>query len=289
MLYPPTSDNPGANAATATTVESILAEYVATCQFYGLTKDRANAGVLTTLRFSLPSLRVSGDFHDKDMLPLAELLLRHGNGYLKFIHRLDFSRSSKEGKMYGQGRPGFRSHGALTLAKVLQSSRHIKDVRLQGNRIGPYGAQALFLACSRNRSVQRLGLRNCVIGERGGMAFAEMVRRDISQEQCGLIDVDLSVNRIGYRASLAIEAAMKKRTEHGQDGIYVDLMGNQVLQEVCWKEKGFDVQYYETLAVLARIEHPSLTIPFFHLAWHRFSMVSHMGEFNTWHCVERIL
>ena len=90
------------DAATAmmkkmATLESIMAEYIATCKFYGC-ESRVNAGVLTTLRFTLPSLRVSGDFHDADMLALAEILLRHGNGPLRFIKRLDFSRSSKEGR-----------------------------------------------------------------------------------------------------------------------------------------------------------------------------------------------
>ena len=213
------------------TLEAIMAEYIATCKFYGCA-SRVNAGVLTTLRFALPSLRVSGDFHDADMLALAEILLRYGNGPLRFIKRLDFSRSSREGKEYGQGIAGFRSHGALTLSKVLQSTEFVEEVRLQGNRLGPYGASAIFLACSRNRTIKRLALRRCLIGARGGLAFAELLRRDMEDQECGLVDVDLSVNRIGFRASVAIEEAMMKRVQHGQDSMYVDLMGNLVLQEV---------------------------------------------------------
>lgn len=38
--------------------ERILTEYVAACRFYGC-GNRINAGVLTTIRFSLPALRVS--------------------------------------------------------------------------------------------------------------------------------------------------------------------------------------------------------------------------------------
>lgn len=225
------------NTATTTTttnimatLESIMAEYIATCKFYGC---RVNAGVLTTLRFTLPSLRVSGDFHDADMLALAEILLRHGNGPLRFIKRLDFSRSSQEGKEHnGQGKPGFRSHGAFTLSKVLQTSEFVQEVRLQGNRLGPYGASAIFLACSRNQTIQRLAMRRCLIGEKGGLAFAELLHRDMEDQKCGLVDVDLSVNRIGFRASVAIEEAMNKRVQNGQDSMYVDLMGNLVLQEV---------------------------------------------------------
>lgn len=213
------------------TMENIMAEYIATCKFYGC-ESRSNAGVLTTLRFALPSLRVSGDFHDADMLALAEILLRYGNGPLRFIKRLDFSRSAKEGKIHGQGKAGFRSHGALTLSKVLQSTVFVEEVRLQGNRLGPYGASALFLACSQNRTIKRLSMRQCLIGERGGLAFAELLRRDTEDRACGLVDVDLSVNRMGFRASVAIEEAMIKRVQQGQDGLYVDLGGNLVLQEV---------------------------------------------------------
>ncbi|CAB9512141.1 UPF0073 inner membrane protein YqfA [Seminavis robusta] len=214
------------------TVENIIAEYIATCRFYGC-QDRVNAGVLTTLRFSLPSLRVSGDFHDADMLALAEIMLRHGNGPLRFIKRLDFTRSSKEGKLHGQR--GFRSHGALTLSKILQQSEYIQEVRMEGNRLGPYGASAIFLACSRNRTVRRLGMRKCIIGERGGLAFAELLQRDCQDGQdshLGLVDVDLSVNRIGFRGSLAIERAMMERTDKGRDSIFVDIFGNLVLQEI---------------------------------------------------------
>ena len=239
LLHPHESTVISATNTTTTTttnimatLESIMAQYITTCKFYGC-ESRVNAGVLTTLRFTLPSLRVSGDFHDADMLALAEILLRHGNGPLRFIKRLDFSRSSKEGKEHnGQGKPGFRSHGAFTLSKVLQTSEFIQEVRLQGNRLGPYGASAIFLACSRNPTIQRLEMRRCLIGEKGGLAFAELLHRDMEDQECGLVDVDLSVNRIGFRASVAIEEAMNKRVQNGQDSIYVDLMGNLVLQEV---------------------------------------------------------
>lgn len=219
-------------AGKMATLERILSEYITTCKFYGC-ESRANAGVLTTLRFSLPSLRVSGDFHDSDMLALAEILLRYGNGPLRFIKRLDFSRSSKEGKLNGQ--TGFRSHGAFTLSKILQQSEYIKEVRIDGNRVGPYGASAIFLACSQNRTMKRLGMRGCRAGERGGFAFAEILQRNAENDansRCGLLDVDLSVNRIGFRGCLAIERALLRRTKEGKENMYVDVMGNLVLQEV---------------------------------------------------------
>jgi hypothetical protein len=128
-------------------------EYMAVCRFFGV-GHRVNAGVLTTFRFSLPSLRVSGSFHDADMLALSEILLRYSNGPLKYIKRLDFSLSSKEGKLHGKA--GFRSHGALTLSKVLQGAEHIEEVLLQRNRIGPFGAAAIFIACADNSSIKKI-------------------------------------------------------------------------------------------------------------------------------------
>jgi hypothetical protein len=110
-------------------IESILQEYTAACQIYGCA-DRINAGILTTLRFRLPSLRVSGSFFDADMLALAEVLLHHINGALSYIRRLDFSLAAMEGKQFGK--KGIRSHGAYALSKVLQMSLYIEEVFLPG-------------------------------------------------------------------------------------------------------------------------------------------------------------
>jgi hypothetical protein len=50
-------------SSPASTTEAILSQYIAACRFYGCP---LNSGVLTTFRFCLPSLRVSGSFHDAD-------------------------------------------------------------------------------------------------------------------------------------------------------------------------------------------------------------------------------
>ena len=76
---------PGNNDGS--TVESLIHQYISACHLYGCS-DRINAGVLTTLRFSLPTLRASGSFHDADMLALCEILLPHCNGALSHIRRL---------------------------------------------------------------------------------------------------------------------------------------------------------------------------------------------------------
>ena len=216
------TDTPSSSA----TIERILTDYIAACNFYGC-GNRINAGVLTTLRFSLPSMRVSAAFYDADMLALTEILLRYGNGPLQYLHRLDFSIPSKEGHLHGTA--GFRSHGALALAKVLQSTQHIKEVYVQRNHVGHYGASALFIACSTNAVVEKLVLRRCRVGERGAMFFAELMA---TASECGLRDVDLSANQIGFKGTLAIEQALVERQRKNLAPIVVDLEGNLVLQEI---------------------------------------------------------
>eukprot|EP00934_Nitzschia_sp_Nitz4_P005554 Nitzschia sp. Nitz4//scaffold153_size53422//41610//43282//NITZ4_006765-RA/size53422-augustus-gene-0.44-mRNA-1//1//CDS//3329537274//5544//frame0 len=224
----------GASASpSANQIESILAEYMCLCQFY---KVPYNAGVVTTLRFSLPSLRVSGSFHDMDMMALVELLLRHANDKLRFVRRLDFGIASKEGRRFRSYKLGFTSHGAFALAKVLQTTKYIQQVWLPRHRIGPYGASALFIACRENPSIQMLNLRRCRIQERGAFAFIELIGGAAKDgaTNCGLVDVDLSANGIGNRGTMAVELAVKQRNEKLSTSLplFVNIEGNLVFPEI---------------------------------------------------------
>ena len=206
--------------------ERMLHDYLIICRWY---KVAPNAGAMTTLRFSLPSLRLTGLFEDADLLALAELLLHHANGPLSYIHRLDFSVRHDLARWHRR-HVGIRSHGALALAKVLQSSRHIRELNLTRNPIGPYGASAIFIACASNASIHKLVLRRCRAGERGALVFAEWIG---PSETCGLVDIDLSANFIGFKGSLAIERALQARALQLElPFIHVNLEGNLVLQEI---------------------------------------------------------
>jgi len=208
-------------------VQDIIHDYIAACKFYGC-GERVNPGVLTSLRFSLPAMRVAGSFHDADMLALTEILFKYGNGQLSYIKRLDFSLGSKEGKLHGKA--GFRSHGAFALSKAIQSLHHVEELLLQRNRIGSYGASAIFIACASNDSIRRLELRRCGIGERGALAFAEILAES---SETALADVDLSANMIGFRGCMAVEEALRRRSAKSDlSPMVVDLEGNLVLQEV---------------------------------------------------------
>lgn len=196
-------------------------------------------------------LRVSGQFFDADMLALVEVLLNHCNGHLSYIRRLDFSLAAKEGKQLGK--KGIRSHGAYALSKVLQISKHIEEVFLPNNKIGPYGASAIFYAVSSNPTLRTLLMRGCRIGERGAFSLVSQIlevpeneninnnsntngeedkNKNRSCSCCGLREIDLSANRIGFYGVFAIEKALQRRGAHQKEAIEVDLEANMVFQEV---------------------------------------------------------
>ncbi|MGK3736501.1 MAG: hypothetical protein ACI8RD_008986 [Bacillariaceae sp.] len=228
----------------AGTIETIIGEYMCFCRFYSVP---FNSGILTTIRFSSPSLRPTGSFHDTDMLALVELLLRHGNGALKHITRLDFSIASKEGRhVMNRKLIGFKSHGALSLAKALQTTKYIREVFLPRHRIGSYGASALFMACRQNKTIEDLNLRRCRIGERGALAFCELILDDMNHHKqpsskdnktaAGrrVFNVNLSANQIGHQGTAAIENLLKDRlaSSEKRGQIFVNMEGNLVFPEV---------------------------------------------------------
>lgn len=222
-VYPLLAAPMSSSVQSTSQTQVMLGEYMALCQFYHVPY---NAGVLTTLRYRLPTLRLGGSFHDTDMLVLAEMLLKHANGALQYVRRLDFTMAGREGKRYRSIKPGFTSHGALALAKTLQHTKFITQVWLPKHRIGAYGASALFWACSTNTTIHNLNLRRCHIGERGAFAFCEL----LLNEATGLQDVDLSANGMGHRGTTAIEKALEHRAANEE--IYVNLEGNLVFPEV---------------------------------------------------------
>jgi hypothetical protein len=206
-------------------LEQILLDYKAACQLYGCDAG-PNPGVLTTIRYQLPSLRVTSPFKDADMLALAEILLKYGNGPLQSIRRLDFSKHRSI-----RGQDGMGSHGALALAKVLQTSMapHVVQVHLQRNRIGPYGAAAIFLACL-DSAVEHLSLRRCQIGERGALALAAYI---VPSTTTKLTHIDVSANHCGYHGCVAIDRALQARDQKGWMPVMtIDLEGNHVFQEI---------------------------------------------------------
>jgi len=223
---PKDEELPSPTAFPPSNGESIIHEYIVACNLYGCS-DRINAGVLTALHFSIPKLRVSGSFHDADMLALSDVLIRHINGFLKYITRLDFSLASREGKLHGK--KGFGSHGAYSLSKVLEKSRYIEEIYLQGNRIGPFGAVSIFKSISKNRVIRRILMRKCRIHERGAIGFVEHL---CLNPVTSLNEVDMALNGIGYSGCSLIQHGLMMRAEKKLGKIELDLDGNLIFQEV---------------------------------------------------------
>ena len=73
-------------------------------------------------------------------------------------------------------------------------------------------------------------MRRCRVGERGGLLFAELIA---ASSECGLRDIDLSANQIGFKGTIAIEQALiQRKSKRDLRPVNVDLEGNLVLQEV---------------------------------------------------------
>ena len=117
-----------------------------------------------------------------------------------------------------------------------------------GNRIGPYGASAIFCAAKINPTLRTLLMRGCRIGERGAFALVSQILMDEDEyegkSKCGLREIDVSCNQIGFYGVFAIEKGLKKRMERikaqhdkGDQSLEsyvmeVDLEGNLIFQEV---------------------------------------------------------
>jgi hypothetical protein len=136
---------------------------------------------------------------------------------------------------------------AFFVSSHLDVNCHIK-ILSPGNRIGPYGASAIFCAAKNNPTLRTLLMRGCRIGERGAFALVSQIL--VSEDEanrsssCGLKEIDMSCNQIGFYGVFAIEKSLKKRMEgiksrSNSEGksldsfaIEVDLEGNLIFQEV---------------------------------------------------------
>ena len=123
-----------------------------------------------------------------------------------------------------------------------------------GNRIGPYGASAIFCAAKHNPTLRTLLMRGCRIGERGAFALVsqlliEKTDEEDEESRCGLREIDMSCNQIGFFGVFAIEKGLRNRMERikarhdaSKNGcqnnnldsyiMEVDLEGNLIFQEV---------------------------------------------------------
>ncbi len=126
--------------------------YLDECRKYGVTP---NSGVLVALRFNLDVLRTTKPFHCKDLVPLAEVLIRLSD-HTQHITKADFSlgmhfHTTDDACPWNKLIFGFRrftlfchpkhktarirSHGAIVLSKVLPHTGW-ESLELRHNPIG---------------------------------------------------------------------------------------------------------------------------------------------------------
>eukprot|EP00668_Euglena_longa_P041096 GGOE01054078.1.p1 GENE.GGOE01054078.1~~GGOE01054078.1.p1 ORF type:complete len:461 (+),score=104.40 GGOE01054078.1:114-1496(+) len=221
----PTEEEEGEDCSLVAKEQAVLVQvpgmvrvYLAQCRMYQVDAD---AGVLLTLRFQLPDLRVSGSFSEKDMLPLADLLIGFG-GKLAHIRKLDFSLAGKEGN-------GLRSGGAVALSKVLTMSNvEVVDLKIDRNRIGPYGAAVLAQAVP-DSPVRILSMPLNFVGEAGAEAIAQHLLRS---KKTALQRLDLSLNNTGFAGVMHVTNALEFRQAESLPPVAVEVEGNLVFPEV---------------------------------------------------------
>lgn len=219
---------------------NILQHYIQLSKYYHC--HEPNAGILTSLKYPNHSIRTSLPFHDIDMLPLIDLLLQHCNNNLSHIHQLDFRVKYKK--------QGFTSHGAIGIRELLIKSKYITELLINGNPIGGYGACKIFEGCWNNSNIRVIGMRGCLIHERGGVGFAKLLKgihesktsynSDNNNDKfCRCLElnkVDLSVNRMGFKGYKEIQLAWNEhhllQDDSGRNSMNINLDGNLVLQEI---------------------------------------------------------
>jgi len=89
------------------------------------------------------------------------------------------------------------SQGAINLAPAIANCMTLESVALSGCNIGSKGAKALAKAFTKNLKVSRVDLSKNVIGGLGGKAFAKPISKGSSAKMEGLINLNISYNRLG--------------------------------------------------------------------------------------------
>ncbi len=191
-----------------------MKRYTELCAFYGV---RPNVHVLIALRYDLPHLSPGHTggraFRDHDLLPLCDLLLQLGD-QASHITSISF-RGCR-----------LRPASAGMLAKLVAQLPRLASLDLTGNRLGSDGCVQLADALERSRTLRELRMRGCDVSSPGADSLSLALARPPPRAPLEL--VDLSNNRLGYFAKVALERVVKHRDEP----ISINLNGNLILVEV---------------------------------------------------------
>ena len=118
-----------------------------------------------------------------------------------------------------------RNHGviddaaAAVLAAVLDANTTLTNLDLQGNNIGPTGAESLSTALKTNTTLTHLDLSSNNIGPGGAVSLATALKTNTT-----LTHLDLQGNNIGPGGAVSLAAALKTNTTLTK----LDLQGNNI-------------------------------------------------------------
>ncbi|GMH73211.1 hypothetical protein TrLO_g13728 [Triparma laevis f. longispina] len=195
--------------------------YYAECQKVG---SKPNPGVITTMKYGNAFLRPSNPFGDRDCIAMVEYLKTQPE-LLTSITRIDLTQSTLT-KLPGVYIRGIRSQGAVALGTVLRKMTNVETLKLDGNKIGPYGLRPLLNNLP--PSLTSLSLRQCSIREPGAQLISELVVKDLESK---IDDLDLSLNGMGHFGIGLLAASLRERQLKGGRRMIIDVDGNQVFQE----------------------------------------------------------
>jgi len=106
----------------------------------------------------------------------------------------------------------------------LEPCRHLENLDISDQAIGPEGAAAVASAVASSSSLLSVRLKGCGLGNSGGAPFVELLQQGALGAR--LAELDLQNNFLGFQMCEALERAAK------EEEITVLLAGNRVLDEV---------------------------------------------------------
>ncbi|GMH64633.1 hypothetical protein TrST_g10096 [Triparma strigata] len=215
-------ESEGIQMAYVPQISNGITSYEAECSKVG---SKPNPGVITTMKYGNPFLRPSNPFTDRDCIAMVEYLKTQPT-ILTSITRIDLTQSTKR-KIPGVHVRGIRSQGAVALSAIIGQMKNVRTLKLDGNKIGPYGLRPLLPNLP--SSLKTLSLRQCSIQQPGAQLISEKVVKDLGSK---IEDIDLSLNGMGHWGISVLAESLRDRQLKGGKRMLIDVDGNQVFQEV---------------------------------------------------------
>eukprot|EP00928_Gymnodinium_smaydae_P087478 TRINITY_DN71739_c0_g1_i1.p1 TRINITY_DN71739_c0_g1~~TRINITY_DN71739_c0_g1_i1.p1 ORF type:complete len:452 (+),score=32.91 TRINITY_DN71739_c0_g1_i1:53-1357(+) len=208
-------DIKGANLGESSPLcNASYSSYLSTCQDHQI---RPCADALIRLELGSPKLAVEADadrqFGNLELKALTSLLELDGGSRLQCFTSLDLS----------QARLGVS--GSLLVARLLENPKCVlTEVDLSFQPVGPEGAREIAKALRTCKTIKKLKMKTCQLGNGGSQAFVELLSE--GREAHSLEVLDLQNNFIDYPQCHALYKAASDQN------MQLVLQGNRVMDEV---------------------------------------------------------